>query len=68
VDQHQELLTYAFDPVTITTEGVIELIGPNQRSLLGGAIGFYIKANKAGKGWIKIESGPYVILEEVNVL
>jgi len=68
VDQHQELLSYAFDPVTITTEGVIELIGPNQRSLLGGAIGFYIKANKAGRGWIKIESGPYVILEEVNVL
>ena len=68
VDQHQELLPYAFDSITITTEGVIELIGPNQIALLGGAIGFYIKAKKAGKGWVKIESGPHLILEEVNVL
>lgn len=68
VDQHQEILPYAMDPITISTEGVIELIGPHQISLIGGAIGFYVKAKKAGKGWIKIESCSHMIIEEVTVL
>ena len=68
VDQHKELLPYASDVMTIQTEGVIELIGPNRLSLIGGAIGFWVKAKTSGQGRLIIESGNTTIIEEVNVL
>ena len=68
VDQHGELLPYAFDPITIETEGTIELIGPNVISLLGGAIAFWIKGSVKGTGTITITCGDHIIIEEVNCI
>jgi len=68
VDQHGEILPYASDVITIQTEGVLELIGPNKLSLLGGAIGFWVKAKTKGQGRLIIESEHTTIMEEVNVL
>lgn len=68
VDQHGEILPYAFDVITIQTEGVLEVIGPNKLSLIGGAIGFWVKAKTKGQGRIIIESEQTTIIEEVNVL
>lgn len=68
VDQHGELLPYAFDPITLETEGTIELIGPNVISLLGGAIAFWIKGSVKGTGTITITCGDHIIIEEVNCI
>lgn len=68
VDQHGELLPYASDVITIQTEGVLELIGPNKLSLMGGAIGFWVKAKTKGQGQLIIASEHTTIMEEVNVL
>lgn len=68
VDQHHELIPYAFDAVNIHVEGVIELIGPSTISLMGGAVGFYVKAKTKGLGTITISCEDIMIIEEVNVI
>lgn len=67
VDQHQELLTYAFDAISIHVEGDITLIGPRDLSLIGGAVAFWVKATKAGHGVITIEHRDMTIVEEVDI-
>jgi len=66
VDQHQELLVYANDAIQIDVDGEIELIGPKNLSLSGGAIAFWIKGTRVGQGHITITCGKHTIIEEVN--
>ncbi len=68
VDQNNQLLPYAFDALQIEVSGVIELIGPNTLSLIGGAIGFWVKASTKGEGFITITCGDHILIEEVNCL
>ena len=67
VDQNQEILPYAFDPLTLEVEGGIELIGPSQISLLGGAIAFWVKSLHKGIGKITVKHEQFTLIEEVNV-
>ncbi|MDO9628591.1 MAG: glycoside hydrolase family 2 TIM barrel-domain containing protein, partial [Acholeplasmataceae bacterium] len=68
VNQHQELIPYATDSIHIKATGSIELIGPSEVNLLGGAIAFWIKSCSSGVGYIEVESEGQLIIEEVNVL
>ncbi len=56
VNQVGELLPYASDVITISTEGSIEVIGPQHLALQGGAIGFWVKTKHQGHGIIHIQS------------
>lgn len=67
VDQHQQVLNYASDVITLETEGVIEVIGPQTISLQSGVIGFWIKATEKGQGTLYIKHQDVEIIEEVNV-
>ena len=68
VDQNNQLLPYAFDTLQIEVNGVIELIGPNTLTLIGGAIGFWVKASTKGEGFITITCGDHILIEEVNCI
>ncbi|MBN2299980.1 MAG: glycoside hydrolase family 2 protein [Acholeplasmataceae bacterium] len=68
VNQHQELVQYSFDPITIKVSGAVELIGPNQVSLQGGTLGFWVKTKSKGKGKIEIHVNEQTISKEVVVL
>ncbi len=46
VDQNQNLLSYCQEPIQISTEGAIELIGPSCISLKGGMSGTYVKTKQ----------------------
>ncbi|MBO4337587.1 MAG: glycoside hydrolase family 2 protein, partial [Lachnospiraceae bacterium] len=51
VDENDNILPFANDPVTIKAEGDIELIGPSVISLQGGMFGCYVKSTgKPGSG------------------
>lgn len=67
VNQHAEVIDYAFDDVLIEVEGAIELIGPKHIHLISGVISFYVKTKEKGKGMIHIQSGNMDIYEEVLV-
>ena len=67
VDQNHEILPYAFDTISIETNKHIALIGPQQISLQGGSIGFYVKSKTKGKGIVKIVTQEGVIEKEVMV-
>ena len=56
VNQHGELLPYAFDSISLMAEGSIEIIGPKEVALQGGAIGFWVKTKHQGHGMIHIKS------------
>ena len=67
VNQHQELIPYAFDTVTVKVSDHLELIGPSQIALVGGAIGFWVRTKSKGKATITIETNTCTILKEVTV-
>jgi len=68
INQNQELIPFAFDLLEIRCEGSIELIGPNKISLIGGAIGFYVKTKSKGKGRIEVFAENQKLTHEVNVI
>jgi beta-galactosidase len=67
VDQNKELLPYANDAFTVEVEGSIELMGPNQLSLMGGAVAFWVKSKQPGLGKMTINHEHFTLIEEVNV-
>lgn len=44
VDEHGNQLYFCGEPVQLRTEGPIEIIGPGTVSLMGGAVGTYVKS------------------------
>ncbi len=55
VDAYGGHLSYVNEPVTLSAEGVIELIGPEQTCLRGGFGGTYVKTTgKSGNGTLRI--------------
>jgi beta-galactosidase len=68
VNQYQELIPYAMDSIKVTVSEQLELIGPNQLSLLGGAIAFWVKTKSRGIATIQITTNDGVITKEVTVL
>ncbi len=57
VDEYDNLLSFANDPLLLRTEGAVELIGPKVVSLQGGMFGTYVKTvGTAGDGALMIET------------
>lgn len=55
LDSDGNICTYFHEPVTLSAEGAIELIGPSVISLKGGCGGAYVKTTgKAGSGTLKV--------------
>ncbi len=55
LDSDGNICTYYHEPVTLSAEGAIELIGPSVISLKGGCGGTYVKTTgKAGSGKLKV--------------
>ncbi|MFU8792964.1 MAG: glycoside hydrolase family 2 protein [Acholeplasmataceae bacterium] len=69
VNQFQQIMPYAFDPLKIKVEGVIDLIGPEDQHLTGGVMAFWVKTtDQKGKGIISIEINKQTIIKEVEVI
>lgn len=58
LDQYDEQCHYAFKPITIKTEGPVEVLGSNQIVMQGGDISFYVKSKK-----VESEQKAKVIIE-----
>ncbi len=57
VDEYGNTLYFSNEPMTVTAEGPIEIIGPNVVSLRGGMAGIYVKTvGKEGKASVKIST------------
>ena len=57
VDEHDNLLNFSSEPISINVEGPIQIIGPSVVSLMGGMAGTYIKSlGKTGKASVTISS------------
>ena len=57
-DEFGNLLSFCQDPVTLRTEGDIELVGPSMVALQGGMIGTYVRTTgKSGSGRLIVEAG-----------
>lgn len=57
IDENGNLLHFSNEPVIVTTEGPIEIIGPRAVALRGGMSGIYVKTvGKAGKASITLKS------------
>ena len=55
VDENGNLLPYCNEAIKVTTEGPIELIGPDMFALRGGMSGFYVKTTgEAGRARVKL--------------
>jgi beta-galactosidase len=61
VDQYGNPLTYAFDPLLITIDGPLQVIGPSNITLTGGSGAFYVKTiGKEGEAIINIGNDRFV--------
>jgi len=56
LDQHGQLLPYLDDILSVSTSDNLQLLGPSQLVLKGGAIGFWVRAYEVGEATISIES------------
>ena len=57
VDEHQQLLPYATDVITLSVEGPLDIIGETSLALIGGARGVYLKTKQAaGHATLHIQS------------
>lgn len=54
VDENEGLLNFCNDPVTFTTDGPIEVIGPSMVSLNGGMGGVYVRSTGTGDATLTI--------------
>ncbi len=66
-DQHQNIKSYAFDPIEIEVQGSIELLGPKIQTLQAGQLAFWIRSTSKGKGTLKIKVRDQVIEKQVVV-
>jgi beta-galactosidase len=56
-DERGNRIPTAFDPVLLTTEGVIQVVGPRAVSLEGGAFGTYVRTvGQTGEGILTLTS------------
>jgi beta-galactosidase len=67
VNQHQELIPYAMDAFTIEVSEHLELIGPNQIALMGGAVGFWVKTKSKGRATITVKTNEGIIQKEITI-
>ena len=65
VDEYDSLMYYSQRVVNIKTEGPIELIGPENQTLLGGQLSVYIRSK--GKGSAKVKFKMDDIEKEMNL-
>lgn len=57
IDENGNTLYFSGEPLTVTTEGPIELIGPHTVPLRGGMAGVYIKSTgKAGRATVTVST------------
>lgn len=56
VNAYDERAVYAGTIVHVKSEGAIDVIGPSQDTLLGGALAVYVRTTKQGHGSLTIES------------
>ena len=54
VDENEGLLNFCNDPVSFTTEGPIEIIGPSTISLSGGMGGVYVRSTGVGEATLTV--------------
>lgn len=67
VNHNKEVLPYSFDPIKINVSGAIDLIGPSEVTLQGGAIAFWVKTNNTkGIGTITV-TGEKTLIETIMV-
>jgi len=56
-DKYQNDLIYSNEPIRVRVTGALKLIGPDNLSLIGGSIGFYVRTiHKKGIGKIEVNS------------
>ncbi|MDD4076414.1 MAG: glycoside hydrolase family 2 TIM barrel-domain containing protein [Bacilli bacterium] len=68
LDQNNNILVYAFDPIIVETEGGIDLIGPKEISLQGGAAGFWVRTNgKSDIGTVKVKIKNQILTETIKI-
>ena len=65
VDEYDSLMYYSQRVVKITTDGPIELIGPDSQTLLGGQLSVYIRSKEKGTGKIRFQMDN--IVKEISV-
>lgn len=56
LDQHQQLIPYCKDIISISTSNNLSLIGPSVLALEGGVCGLWVKAHHAGEATITVTS------------
>ena len=54
VDENGNTLSFCNDPVTFSTEGAIELIGPDIAAFSGGMLGAYVRSAGEGEGTLTV--------------
>lgn len=68
VDQNNILVPYGVASCTIKVSGGIDLIGPSNLPLLGGAAGFWVKTNQTGNtGKVQIDINDITLTEELKI-
>ena len=65
VDEYDSLMYYSQRVINIQTEGPIELIGPENQTLLGGQLSAYIRSK--GKGTAKVRFMMDNIVKEIEL-
>ncbi len=66
-DQNGYILPYDSQSFVISCNDVLEIIGPKVISLIGGAIGFWIKTKKQGEGIVYINDGENIRTLKIEV-
>ena len=60
VDEHGNLLHFSGEPIKVSTEGPVEIIGPDTLALRGGMSGVYVKTTgERGKAAVILDSAAY---------
>ena len=70
VDEFDQVVPYAFDSFQIKTSNHLRVIGPKQQTLLGGAIGVYVRTmDEIGEGEVRFHFeryGEFIVKIEVK--
>ncbi|MDD3170715.1 MAG: glycoside hydrolase family 2 TIM barrel-domain containing protein [Bacilli bacterium] len=69
VDQNKIVVPYGIASCNIKVSGGIDLIGPSNLPLQGGAVGFWVKTNQTSNtGKVEIEVNGIVLTEELKIV
>ena len=69
VDQNNILVPYGVASCNISVSGGIDLIGPSNLPLLGGAVGFWVKTNQTSNvGKVQIDINGITLTEELKII